>query len=699
MISSKLVQRVIALGFTWSLIFSQAAYCENFSPAFLKGKEYIYNGQYDSALEQLTKARSQDPRDPATRELLAGLYKKLHRFEEAEIEYQALLSLSPNNLTHEIDFAQLLMDEGKFSDAQNIYQQILSRHPDNSKALLGLAMALESSGYMDTAMDYYQQVVRKFPSSQEASFAQERIPKVDNAQVAERSHKFFPIDPEIGEEGFGWWNLKKMPLRVYIDSGAECQGYRDTMRQSVVKALEEWNQASHGVIEFELLMPNSSEESTWNKQNENKPVLERIVKNISDMPSDPVNCEIHVHWTDNMSGALGLAWTNRMQDGSPVLSKAHLWISTNRLADNSIIPDKLTAATQEIFAAQDRMLDEVALHELGHVLGLPHSVNSNDIMSAGIYGYNATDMVNKRQLTYRDKASLSEHYSDFSGTGMPFKVIANLQEEDIFDEAKSGDFPTGAFGGHQNYGPGGPGQSSDESPFPPGAFGGGQSYGPGGPVPGAGGDNFPTSAFGGSQSYGPGGPTPIAQTDGGSGGDSGTTGTTPTGGAAGATAGTPANAPAGIDPKDLTDEQKAILEEQKKFAEEQQKAEAETKKAEEEERKAQEALKKEEEEQKKAEGDKKGDKKEEDKKILPYDPLREVIVEMNARDYTRALQRLDELIGKDPHQAKAIYLRAIVHVHRRQYHLAAKDYREVIKLAPDTDLAVRAQDGLKKINF
>src|SRR5262249_23087986 len=155
--------------------------------------------------------------------------------------------------------------------------------------LWGMGVAMEGQEDLSSATTYYQDLIDSKPGTSQAKSATARLSRLKAAEKAQNVNRYFPFDPEFGEAGFGWWNLKRMPLHVYIDSGEDVQGYRMDMRNLVYHALDAWNYASLGSLRFVIDSADFRNELSWNEINERTPILQRLQAKISDMPADPVH--------------------------------------------------------------------------------------------------------------------------------------------------------------------------------------------------------------------------------------------------------------------------------------------------------------------------------------------------------------------------------------------------------------------------
>lgn len=423
-------------------------FAETYTEALKRGYQLRDDGDSDGAIGALVIAKSMAPNafnDAAV--VLARLYEKLGRYSEADAEYKAILGAT-NNLSIKEEYARFLTEQGKFNEASSYWSSMLAEYPNNQKALYYMGICCESEENLDQAKDYFKKAISISSQTTYGQYAAQKLARLEHQDANRNAAKSFPIDPETGPLGFGWWNLKKMPIHVYIDDGSDVPGYRSEMKSFVTSAMDAWRHASGGKFNFAIDPPDSQSESAWKASlgKTTDPILRMVMK--KKLPADPVSAGIHVHWTDSLGGlALGLAWPNTLSTVSAKRAEAkakdkgtasgadsendkddddetlkgdeveikqvHIWLITSCLADGTALPKQITAANSAIIDKQNRMLAEVAIHEFGHALGLPHSNNPHDIMCSGIFALDSRDHLEARDLSKGDTGSLREHYNSY----------------------------------------------------------------------------------------------------------------------------------------------------------------------------------------------------------------------------------------------------------------------------------------------
>ncbi len=112
---------------------------------FRRGKASMEKGEYDLAIDSLSRALYEDPNFIDAHILLAKAYKQKKGAYLESIKYlKNALELAPNNLEACTLLAQIYMENGKFEDALPVVKKILGMVPDS-----GLAY-----GYMGEILSY-----------------------------------------------------------------------------------------------------------------------------------------------------------------------------------------------------------------------------------------------------------------------------------------------------------------------------------------------------------------------------------------------------------------------------------------------------------------------------------------------------------------------------------------------------------------
>jgi hypothetical protein len=146
------------------------------------------------------------------------------------------------------------------------------------------------------------------------------------------------------------WNERAEPIRVWVQPQSTEPGFSPDLISPTRRAFTAWNELDIGVA-FELV-------------------------------NDSTQADVHVTWRAQMPKARQLGTTFRMTGGAGWIAFAHVQLSTS----------------YDIYTVQN-----TARHEAGHVLGLGHSPQMQDIMAAETEG-------RQYQLTDRDRATAMALY-------------------------------------------------------------------------------------------------------------------------------------------------------------------------------------------------------------------------------------------------------------------------------------------------
>jgi len=160
------------------------------------------------------------------------------------------------------------------------------------------------------------------------------------------------LGPMLGEDGdvVTRWREQAEPIRVWVQPQSSELGFSPELISPPRRAFTAWNEAGVGVA-FELV-------------------------------DDSTQADVHVTWRARMPKARQIGTTFRMTGGVGWIAFAHVQLST----------------AYNIYTVQN-----AARHEAGHVLGLGHSPQMQDIMAAQTEG-------RQYQLTDRDRATVVALY-------------------------------------------------------------------------------------------------------------------------------------------------------------------------------------------------------------------------------------------------------------------------------------------------
>ena len=98
---------------------------------FRKGKQHLEQGMAAQATVALEKAKAREPDKASIREALGIAYFRLGRCEEAEVEFRAVLELSPVDDYAHYALGRCLEKQGRRREAGGHYKLARSLRPES----------------------------------------------------------------------------------------------------------------------------------------------------------------------------------------------------------------------------------------------------------------------------------------------------------------------------------------------------------------------------------------------------------------------------------------------------------------------------------------------------------------------------------------------------------------------------------------
>jgi Flp pilus assembly protein TadD len=89
---------------------------------FQQGREHLKNGMAAQATVPLEKAKKREPDKASIREALGIAYFRIHRWQEAESEFRAMLELAPTDDYAHYALGRCLEKQGKAHEANGHYK-------------------------------------------------------------------------------------------------------------------------------------------------------------------------------------------------------------------------------------------------------------------------------------------------------------------------------------------------------------------------------------------------------------------------------------------------------------------------------------------------------------------------------------------------------------------------------------------------
>ncbi|MBX9690054.1 MAG: tetratricopeptide repeat protein [Candidatus Obscuribacterales bacterium] len=262
------------------------------------------------------------------------------KYERAEQKLSVAYQIDPNDQMILNNYGMCLLKLGKLSQAREILTRAVQLYPNFDLAYMNLGLVCEGLGDLPAARDYLSRFVELAPRREEVEKTRDHIRIIEKTLAAGVSTNTGGEDylAQIPRDKLQPWPKERNPIKIYIAPADGVPGYRPSFGQDLNRAIYAWSQALKGVIDFGL--------------------VER-----------PEQADISIHWEHGYKNALMKAEGGdcRTLANGEGLQKATITL----LTDDPSSTDKLN----------DARVNWVALHEIGHALGISgHSNNPKDVM-------------------------------------------------------------------------------------------------------------------------------------------------------------------------------------------------------------------------------------------------------------------------------------------------------------------------------
>lgn len=121
-------------------------------------------------IEYLKKAIAQNSSDAGVRKILAGIYLKQNKIEEAAKLYEEILRLKPEDTATMKELARCYLKTNQILRAMELLSGFLRLQPQDVEALSMLGLAYGNKNMWDKAVELYRQAVKLEPENSEIRF-------------------------------------------------------------------------------------------------------------------------------------------------------------------------------------------------------------------------------------------------------------------------------------------------------------------------------------------------------------------------------------------------------------------------------------------------------------------------------------------------------------------------------------------------
>lgn len=136
-------------------LFSAVGIAQDFGKANL----LLLRGDYQAALEELSTITEEFPENPEAHFQKSIAYSALLQYKNAQSSLLKATKLSPGNTRYELALGKVYIKNGQDNEAKGLYRQILEREPENLTANIQLAELLYKNKFYGNALKRFRKLI------------------------------------------------------------------------------------------------------------------------------------------------------------------------------------------------------------------------------------------------------------------------------------------------------------------------------------------------------------------------------------------------------------------------------------------------------------------------------------------------------------------------------------------------------------
>ncbi len=126
------------------------------------GLRYMVAGNYELAMQKLTKSLSFDEDSVDAHHYLAELYRRLNQIDKADKHYQLAIDNSDNDSSLYNNYGVFLCSQGRIDDAEELFSKVLDNplYSERAQVYENLGLCMEQQKDYEKAESYFREALK-----------------------------------------------------------------------------------------------------------------------------------------------------------------------------------------------------------------------------------------------------------------------------------------------------------------------------------------------------------------------------------------------------------------------------------------------------------------------------------------------------------------------------------------------------------